>query len=224
MNMINVEQYYYELENQTSSVFRAHPELRDHRESFPWLTGDLGDPFSGIWFLAENPSLKMLERATNPGGGPLTKEAQWYASRGAKLFREKLVKYGFKKGCVDTLGGWNCYISNVIKEADYSKDWRAKTQDLLRQAVDVWMPVLQWEIANSKPKLVVAVGRQAEKYVKYLRRDKGVRFPRVEFMQHYAYIGQRAEGKLGPMHPIRVQKYDDQMAAIHKLNQELMQK
>jgi hypothetical protein len=39
---------------------------------------------------------------------------------------------------------------------------------------------------------------------------------------HYAYIGQRPKGKLGPMHPQRIQEYDQEFSDVanlfHQLN------
>ena len=166
----------------------------------------------------------MVERAraNSPWREQLTEETQWSESRGDKLLREKLVKYGFKKGSFDSKGGWNCYLTNIIKEADYTKDWRNKSQELRNQAVEIWLPVFQWELSNSSPKLIVIMGRQVENYLNDLQRFGKIRLPRTEFIQHYAYIGQRAQGHLGPMHPQRLQEYDEQMANIahifHEIN------
>jgi hypothetical protein len=213
------KQYFSEFGKQIDLVFNRHPELYDQRKNHPWLIGALGDPFSGIWFVAEHPSLTMVERA-----GPwreLTHETQWSESRGDKLLREKLVKYGFKKGGVDSKGGWNCYLTNIIKEAHYPEDWHRKSQDLRDQAVGIWLPVFQWELANSNPKLIVIMGRQVESYLTYLNGSGKIHLPRTEFIQHYAYIGQRAQGHLGPMHPQRVQEYDEQMANIADIFHEM---
>ena len=122
------EQYWTGLAKQTDLVFQAHPSLYDHRQDHLWLTGALGEPHKGIWFIAENPSLTQIERVQNPDGGVPTPEAQWWASRGDKLFREMLVGHGFKQGTIDSPGGWNCYITNVVKETDYARRWREKTR------------------------------------------------------------------------------------------------
>ena len=111
------------LTSQIDDVFRLNRKLIDHRNAHPWLLGALGDPDSGIWFVAENPSLRQVERARNPDGGVPTPEAQWFASKGDTLLRETLVLHGFKTGTVESLGGWKCYVTNVIKQADYAKDW-----------------------------------------------------------------------------------------------------
>ena len=54
----------------TDRVFAAHRQLVDHRREFPWLTGSLGDPFSPVWFVAENPSLTQVRRMVPSTGVP----------------------------------------------------------------------------------------------------------------------------------------------------------
>ena len=66
------ETYWSGLAEQIDKVFSAHSSLFDHRKEFPWLTGALGNPKSGIWFIAEIPSLTQIERVQNPDGGPPT--------------------------------------------------------------------------------------------------------------------------------------------------------
>ena len=122
------EVFWSGLAIQIDIVFQSHSSLFDHRSEYPWLTGALGNPNSGIWFIAENPSLTQIERVQNPDGGVPTLDAQWWASRGDKLFREMLVKHGFKMESIDSPGGWNCYITNAVKETDYASRRREKTQ------------------------------------------------------------------------------------------------
>lgn len=209
--------YWAGLARQTDLVFKTHPDLYDHRAHHPWLIGALGDPYSGIWFVAENPSLTQVERVRDPIGGPPTVEAQWWSSRGDKLLREMLVQYGFKQGPIDSPGGWKCYITNVIKEADYTRNWREKTQQARNQAAETWAGLLSWELENSKPKLVVVLGKQTDLLLKHLVSIGRIELPRTEQITHYAYIGQRAQGKLGPMHPKRVQAYDEEFARIRTI-------
>jgi hypothetical protein len=106
------EIYERELPVRIDAVFRAHPELYDHRRDYPWLIACLGDPFAPVWFVAENPSLTQVARAL-----ARTPEDQWNVSPGDKLFRRQLVKHGFKHGGVDEPGGWHCYITDTIKSA-----------------------------------------------------------------------------------------------------------
>lgn len=187
----------------------------DHRRKYPWLTGALGNPNSGIWFVAENPSKTQIERVRDPGGGPMTPEAQWWSSQGDKLFREMLVKYKFKEGSIDSAGGWNCYITNVIKETDYAKRWHSKSQGDRNRIAEIWSSVLAWEFDYSKPKYVVIFGDEAEKLLKYLQSVNLISLPPYEKIYHYSYIGQYPDKhSLRPMHPERVAKYSEDFARI----------
>ncbi len=210
------EEYRQELIKKIGNVFQSHPTLFDHQKEFPWLTGALGDPESRIWFVAENPSLTQVERVLNPDGNAPTEEAQWWASRGDKLFREMLVTHGFKSGAIDSPGGWHCYITNVIKEADYSSRWHEKSQEMRNKAAEIWAPVLAWELATSKPRLVVILGGAADLLLKQLVANRKIQLPEVMRIKHYSYIGQRAQGKLGPMHPERVKDYSTDFDLIRK--------
>ncbi len=218
---MKTEEFFDGLSKQIDLVFRSHRQHEDPRIQHPWLTGSLGDPFSGIWFIAENPSLTMVERATDPEGGPPTPEAQWYESRGDKLFRDLLVKHGFKSGSRESHGGWHCYITNVIKEADYASRWGAKTQTERNRIAEIWYPVLNWEMTNSNPRLVVILGKKVETLLNHLQRSKNLRLPETTLIQHYTYVALRPRGTLGPMHPQRVKEYDQEFAQVKQLFERL---
>ncbi len=207
-------QFWTGLAEQTDKVFKSHSSLYDHRKEYPWLTGALGNPNSGIWFIAENPSLTQIERVQDPGGGPPSVEAQWWASKGDRLFRDMLVECGFKNGTIDSPGGWNCYITNVVKETDYTSRWREKSQESRNQAAEIWSSVLAWELANSRPIYVIIFGGAAAKLLDHLQTKNKIHLPRNEQIKHYAYVGQRAEGKLGPMDPSRVKRYFEDFSRI----------
>ena len=208
--------YWMGLARETDRVFNAHPNLYDHRQQHPWAIGAHGDPTAGIWFVAENPSMTQVERVRDPDGGPPTIEAQWWSSRGDKLLREMLVKYGFKLGSIESHGGWNCYITNVIKEADYTKNWREKPQSARNQAADIRANLLNWEVRNSKPRLVVIMGQQTDKLLRHLVSKELIKLPRTTNITHYAYIGQRAQGHLGPMHPQRIEAYSKEVSQVRE--------
>jgi hypothetical protein len=214
---MNDEFYLKNFSHMIDQVFKENPQIPDFRINYPWCTGALGDPFAGIWFVAENPSLRMIEIVTNPDGGPPTAEAQWYASRGDKLFREMLVKHGYKQGSISSLGGWRCYITNVIKQAEYPKDWIEKPEIQRLKAAEIWAPVLNWELQYSKPRLVVIMGGRTESELNHLVKRGLVKLPQTFQITHYAYIGQRAEGHLGPMHPERIKKYDKEFDQVDKV-------
>ena len=48
----------------------------------------------------------------------------------------------------------------------------------------------------------------------HLQRERLVVLPRTVVITHYSYIGQRAQGRLGPMHPDRVAAYDREFAHV----------
>jgi len=101
-----------------NEVFADHPELRDHRQEHPWLVGWLGDVKAPVWLVAANPSATQVDRIHSAASTP---EAQWAASRGDRLFRQALVEYGLKVGEPMSAGGWNCYITNVMKSEVFVK-------------------------------------------------------------------------------------------------------
>lgn len=207
------DDYRSELVRRTRKILRDSADVDDHYMRFPWLTGALGDPEAGVWFVAENPSLTMVERARNPDGGPPTEEAQWWASRGDKLFRDLLYKHGFKATPPDEPGGWRCYITNIIKQPDYSKLWRNKPQSRRNEAAERWAPLFAWELSQGRPPLVVALGKTVRRILKYL--DGGYfSLPATTTIHHYSYVAHRPEGQLGPMHPERVERYDADFAGI----------
>ena len=214
------DQYRAGLRRAIDDVFRNHPALPDHRRLHPWLTGALGDPHSGIWFIAENPSLGQIERVRDPLGGAPTEEAQWWASPGDKLFRNLLVSHGFKDAPIEAHGGWHCYITNLIKEADYAQRWRGSGAARHATAADAWLPVLLWELRSSRPRLVVALGQTVRKSLARLERN-GLPLPRTETIQHYSYVALRPRGTQGPMHPDRVREYGEEMAGVARLLREL---
>src|SRR5881396_3776046 len=123
-------------------VFSRNSSLQDHRKEFPWVTGFLGNPKSGIMFLAENPSLPTMKRAfTHPD--LKSPEMQWNVSKADKIFREVLVKTDLKKGTVDSPGGWACYITNIVKMAVKPKEWNGRRKDDRFAICKMFVPVLQ---------------------------------------------------------------------------------
>lgn len=144
--------FFTEVARLSDDVFRQHPDILDHRGDYPWLTGCLGDPFAPVWFVAENPSLTQVQRAI--GNSP---ELQWSVSDGDKLFRKMLVKHGFKHTPADNEGGWNCYITDVIKSAAFVTEWNLSPKKLQRRVAEAWTPVLTFELEQGKPRVVVAL-------------------------------------------------------------------
>ena len=215
---LNEVTYFEQLDLQVSKVFERLPGDRDHRRGYRWLTGYLGDPFSGIWFLAENPSLMRVERIAQRSDYRPSPDLQWSESPGDKLFRDMLVKHGFKLGEAMAEGGWRCYITDIIKETDYVQRWRDKSQVVRNRVAEEWAPVLIWELAYSRPQLIVVMGRQTQRLISHLAATlPEIKLPPTTYLDHYAYIGSRPQGSLGPMHPTRIRKYDTDFQRIAEL-------
>lgn len=203
---------------QADEVFGRHPDLvYDHRCHYPWLTGALGDPFCDVWFVAENPSLTQVERVQAP-----SPEAQWRQSRADQLFRRMLVEHGFKDGPADAPGGWRCYITDVTKSADRAGVWSQAGSDAQQRTIEAWAPVLRWELETAQPKLLVSVGKKADRFLTRLLNDGllGRLPPRMQ-VAHYTYVASRPHGKLGPMHPERVNAYSEEFAQVAQRAAEL---
>jgi hypothetical protein len=207
-------EYRAELSLRLDAIFRSRASIYDHRTRFPWVLACLGDPFAPAWFVAENPSLTQVERAS---GRPQTVEDQWNVSVGDKLFREQLVAHGFKDGTVDTPGGWRCYITDVVKSVDRVSTWSKRPESERQTTAEAWAPVLAWELELGKPKIVVAVGNNADRLLDHLLRKRLIpQLPLRLKIDHYSYIGSRPDARtgLGPQHPDRIAAWSQQFFAI----------
>jgi len=85
-----------------------------------------------------------------------------------------------------------------------------------QQRAQIWVDLLNWELINSRPKLVVIMGRQTRLLIDHLVAINKLKLPATEQLTHYAYIGQRAQGKLGPMHPERILAYDQEFTGFER--------
>jgi hypothetical protein len=216
--------YFLELIRKTKEVFNTHPSLFNHFSNNPWLEGALGNPFAGIMFIAENPSLTQVERAQGRRGSTATPDAQWNTSKGDQIFREALFDAGFKTTPPETPGGWKCYITNAIKEADYAMNMGAKTQVERNFSADIWFEVLKWEFETGKPKLIVTVGGQAEVLLRHLQVNNRLVLPKIINIKHYAYIGQRPDRvrKLKAGDPLRIKEYKAEIAHVKRVFESLI--
>lgn len=212
--------YFAKFYERLAQVFKQNTEqIYNHLKEYPWLTGAIGNPFSGIFFVAEIPSFGQVERDIILKGGQFTPESQWFSTRGDILFRQMLVKYGFKNGTIDSHGDWNCYITDVIKSVDYAEKWKKQKNEHHKELAELWSEMLAWELETGKPKLFVIMGRKVNLLINYLlSKNRLPKLPTTIDIPHYAYIGQRADSvrRLGPMHPIRIKEYDDQFSVIRK--------
>ena len=129
-----------------------------------------------------------------------------------------LVKYGFKRGLIESVGGWQCYITNVIKEADYPQTWRDKSQPARDHAAEIWSRVLFWELERSKPRLVVIMRTTYTKLlIKPLVDKRLIDVPDQKVITHYAYIGLCAQGTLGTDASRPIMAYDQEFTCIRNV-------
>ncbi len=116
-------------------------------------------------------------------------------------------------------GDWNCYITNVIKQPDYAEKWKKTSAQDLRRVAEIWAPVLRFELSTINPNLVVAMGNKAYSLLRYLTMTELIPHFRIHKVSHYSYVALRADAKrrLGPMNPIRVREYKEQIKHVAKL-------
>lgn len=214
--------FFIELERLSDEVYNSEPLLPDHRSEHPWLTGYLGDPFAPVWFVAEAPSLTSVQTQVRQAQDTLSWEQQWNSSRGDKLFREMLVKYGFKQGDASEPAGWKCYITDVIKSSYKVQEWNKRPEQVRLEVAKDWAPVLRYELELGKPKLIVIVGKKTEKPLRALEQMGLIpRLPLTKTIPHYSYITSRPDGTLGPGHPVRTTAWDAEFAEIARQAQQL---
>ncbi len=193
--------------------------LEDWFDDFPWLTGQLGNIDSPVWFIGENPSLYGV-RNIDRRSVDKTENLQWNSSSGDKLLREALSEAGLKRGLPESNEGWECYITNAVKEPEIVNERNKKKRDssYWKEQAERWMPVLQEQIHTGRPEVLVALGGQAEKILKYMI-TIGLQVPKIEKIHHYSYIMKRPEAgtRRGPGHPDRILGFKNSVREIARM-------
>lgn len=169
------QQHFLDLRDRINVCLEKTQALyrQDQIEKFPWLYGALGAVPSDTMFICENPSVAGIQKAnvqTIDGGKPDI-EAQWWGGPNdyaAKRFRHVLFELGLKTSPPDCRGGWNCYITNVVKEANFTKEQRKFSGTELKQQAKKWADILLWEIEVVNPQHIFAIGGAAYKRVREL--------------------------------------------------------
>lgn len=186
---------------QTAETYRNNPEVPDHRQDHPWLTGWLGEPTKPVWLVAENPSATQVDRVHSANS---TIEDQWSASPGDRLLRQALLEHGLKTGSLFSPGGWNCDITDVMKSEVVVGMWNLEKAEAKRRLAEVWAPVLRYELEHGKPQVLIVMGAAADAALTHLERDGLIpRLPPRRRINHYSYIMSRPAGGVGPGHPQR---------------------
>ena len=91
-----------------------------------------------------------------------TENLQWNASKADALFREAITEAGLKRGEAGKNEGWNCYITNSVKEPEIVGERNEKKggRQYRKEQAERWLPVLQKQIDHGRPKVLVLLGRE----------------------------------------------------------------
>ena len=91
--------------------------------------------------------------------------------------------------------------------ATREEQWRGSKQERQRAAALRWSRVLEWELHQGRPGLVIALGQKVERALRWIASD-GVKLPEIMTVQHSSYVAFHPRGTQGPMHPERLREYD----------------
>ena len=190
------EEYFNRLRSKINARLR---ELRTEHAAtqihdFPWLYGALGAVPSNVMFICENPSLTGVRNANiaTLDGGPPDIEAQWCggpSSVARKRFRRVLHELGLKTTPDTVKGGWLCYITNVVKEANIASDQGDLSNEERRTQAKDWSDILRWELEAVSPKTIFCVGGRAAKAVRSLQGRRLLPRFRARQIWHYSARG-----------------------------------
>ena len=139
-------------------------------------------------FICENPSLSGIDKAKERAeklGEENAIEAQWWGGKAGTVFRPALCELGLKTNPPNARGGWKCYITNVIKQADYANVHGDLTNAQRREKAKEWADILQWEIENVHPQKVICMGGSAFELVKYLSEGNFIQKREINQVIHY---------------------------------------
>ena len=199
-------------------VIRDHA-LCDWFTEYPWLTGSLGNFKSPVWFLGEylsRTAVANVDKKAKAAGIKKTPNLQWSClDDSANLWREAVTESGLKVGnpCDDS--GWNCYITNIIKEPQIPRVLNTRSISKIKEEAERWRSVLHLELCLGAPKVLVVMGERANKVLGHLK-ENGLQCPSTEKISSYAYIMTKPDNKLklGPRHPGRIEFYKLRIAEI----------
>ena len=211
-----------EIDSEIKKVIRDH-DLCDWFTKHPWLTGYVGKLKAPVWFLGEYPSrtaVASVDQKAKTGGFEITPNLQWSClDESAKLWREAVTEAGLKVGkpCDDS--GWNCYITNIIKEPQTPGKFNKQSKLTIKREAERWQSVLQLELCLGTPKVLVVMGERANKVLEHLK-NNGLQCPSTVRIPSYAYIITKPDNrlKLGPRHPARIELYKLRIAYIAALH------
>ena len=166
--------------------------LARKQKSYTWLYGALGKVPADVMFICENPSLKGIEQAQARAqelGGEYDIEAQWWGGNAGTVFRPALFELGLKTSPPVVIAGWECYITNVIKQADYANVHGRLTNTQKKEKAKQWADILKWEIEIVHPRKIICVGGSAYDLVDFLIKKNCIEHLEIHKVIHYSARG-----------------------------------
>jgi len=192
-------QYFEELRQKINSKLKELVKdgkydkdlAKEQIEKYQWLYGALGQVPSNVMFICENPSIGGIKKAhlDTIDGGPPDIEAQWWGGStdfASTRFRVALYKLKLKTSRPRQREGWECYITNVIKQANVASDQEHLPPANKSQQARDWAEILQWEFDHINPKYVFCVGGNAFNFVRTLQNTGYLSQFRVYEVPHYS--------------------------------------
>ena len=165
-------------------------------------------------------AVAKVDKKANANDIKLTPNLQWSClDDSAKLWREAVTEAELKVGnpCDDS--GWNCYITNMIKEPQIPRELNTQPISKIKEEAERWRSVLQLELCLGAPKVLAVMGERANKVLEHLKKN-GLQCPSTVKIPSYAYIITKPDNKLelGPRHPNRIELYKLRIADIAELH------
>jgi len=149
-----------------------------------------------------------------------TPNLQWNWHKGDILLREAITEAGLKLGNPRNNEGWQCYITNAVKQPDRVKERNSKKKDqsYWQDEAKAWRHVLQIQIDNGSPKVLVALGKEVYKILEFMIAD-GLKAPHdLQKVDHYSYVMFRPEARThrGPGNRERIAEFKQNIISVAK--------
>ena len=110
-----------------------------------------------------------------------------------------LCKFGLKMTRPADRGGWQCYITNVIKEMAVAKCFEnLRRPQRYAKAVE-WAGILEWELQQVKPSWIFCVGGKAHFLVDRLQRRgrlPSLQGQHIHQITHYSARGSNVKERI----------------------------
>lgn len=188
--------HFEELQRRVNARLRElAPQHMEKQLKYGWLYGAWGAVPSRVMFVCENPSLEGCE-ATHDRMSADERDGniQWNGDYRAKRFRRALCKVGLKKAPAESDEGWDCYITNVVKEVDIADAYGCLSPTQKVRKAEQWADILVREWREVAPEHVFAVGGKSHYVLERLQRRKLIpERPEIHRILHYSARKSTAE-------------------------------